>query len=90
MATQHIEITGTSSRLASKTRQLIDQLRQVQELAAEVNDINQQVASGGDFTALGGQLGVTAGNAEIVYNLIVAVQTPLNTSDVNSVIDRLG
>ena len=90
MASQHIEITGTASRLASDTRQLIDLLRTVQSLAAKVNDINQQMASGGDWIALGASLSVSPADAEIVYNLLTAIQDDLTTSDYNAVIDRLG
>jgi hypothetical protein len=90
MASQHIEITGAASRTASDTRSLVDQLRQVQSLAAKVNDVFQQMASGADWVTLGAALGISAENAEIVYNLFVAIQDDLTTADYNAVIDRLG
>jgi len=86
----HIEITGTSSRNAQDTRALVDQLRAVQSLAVKVNDINQQIAAAGDWVSLGASLSVSAADAEIVYNLLVAIQDDLTTADYNAVIDRLG
>lgn len=90
MSSQHIEITGTASRLASDTRQFVDGLRKTQELGLKLQDIYQQVASGADWAALAEKLGTSPANAEIAYNLIIAVQDDLVTSDCNAVVDRLG
>lgn len=90
MASQHIEILSTASRLSAEARILIDSARALQERTQKVKDIFDQVSSGGDWAALATKLGTDATDAETVYNLITNIVDDLNTSDFNAVIDRLG
>lgn len=88
MASQHIEIRHDASRLGADVRQLIDSLRNTKNGLEKCKDIIAQVAAGNDWDALAAKLGVTAADAEAVYNLIVALD--LDTYGYNAVIDRLG
>lgn len=88
MASQHIEISSTASRFSAQVRRFVDSLRIIHEDGESTNDILQQIASGGDFASLATSLGNSIADAEIVYNLLVAVD--LNTPAINAVIDRLG
>lgn len=69
MATAHIEITGTASRLSADVRQAIDQLESLQNKFGDIKSIFDQVAMGGDWDALALKLGTSAADAEAVYNL---------------------
>ena len=90
MASTHIEIPSTASRLSALVRRTVDNGRRFQEDIEQIVDIAQQVASGGDWDALSGKLGTTAGEAETVYNLFVALNTALDAAVLNNVLDRLG
>lgn len=95
MASQHLEITSTASRLSADFRSLIDQARALQAQATRVKDISDQVAFGGDFAALAVKLGFSgetaAADAETVYNLLTTFASAINAaSQVNNFVDRLG
>jgi len=90
MASQHINIEGTASRLAADVRRFVDQLRALQALGIKVKDISDQYATGADWASLAAAYGTTAADAEIVYNLITNVQDDLDAADVNALIDRVG
>ena len=53
MASQHIEISSTASRLSADWRRAIDNTRALQELIVKVKDISDQVASGGKTRCAG-------------------------------------
>lgn len=90
MASTHIEIPSTASRLSANMRTLVSQLRNVQELCDEIKDISDQVAFGQDWTALGEYLGISAAEAETVYNLLGSVNTELNGTFINQFLSRCG
>lgn len=90
MASTHIEIPSTASRLSASMRALIGQLRNVQELCDEIKDISDQVAFGSDWEALGTKLGVSAAEAETVYNLLGSVNTELGGTFINQFLSRCG
>lgn len=91
MASQHIEVPSTASRLSADVRRAVDAARVLQDLVVKSKDIMDQVASGDDWPALATKLGVTAAEAEAVYNLVAAVMDEVSTSvDYNALIDRLG
>jgi hypothetical protein len=90
MASTHIEVPSTASRLSSSFRQLISNLRDVQELSIEVKDIADQVAAGGDWATLATYLGISAGDAETVYNLLTAANTAIGASEIDSLLARCG
>ena len=86
----HIEITGTASRYAARMRSLVDQMRTVQELSQQQKDIGDQIAMGGDWAALATELGVTAAEAEAVYNLLGSANTELHGTFIGQMLSRLG
>lgn len=90
MASQHIEIPATASRLSASIRAFVDLARSLQEQGVKIKAIADQVSSGGDWAALATKLGTNATDAETAYNLITNVQDDLNASDVDALIDRLG
>jgi len=90
MASQHIEITGTASRLSAEVRAFIDGARAQQERGQKIKDIFDQVAFGGEFADLATKLGTNATDAETAYNLVTNVIDDLTSSDYNALIDRLG
>ena len=90
MASTHIEIQATASRLSANVRQFVDAARTLQELGVKIKDIADQVSSGGDWAALATKLGTSEVDAETAYNLLTNVQDDLATSDYNALIDRLG
>ena len=90
MASTHIEISSVTSRYSSEFRSLVDRLRDIQELSQKLKDIGDQLAAGADWTSLGTVLGVSAGDAETVYNLLAATNTLLQGETVSLLLDRLG
>lgn len=90
MATQHLEIVNTASRLGADTRSLVSQLQAVQDLCDKAKKVMDQVAFGGDYAALGAKLGCTAAEAEAVYNLIGSVNTELHGTFTEQLLSRCG
>lgn len=90
MATAHIEVVSTASRLGADVRTLITQLQRVVDDVDKVKAISDQVALGGDFAALAAKLGTTTAEAEAVYNLIGSVATELHGTFITQTLSRLG
>jgi hypothetical protein len=91
VASQHIEIPGaTASRLSGDLRQLIDQLQRTVDHATRIKAVADQVASGSDWVSLGAAWGVSAANAETVYNLLTAAQGRLTGAAISDFLSRLG
>lgn len=90
MATAHIEVVSTASRLGADVRTLITQLQRVVDDVDKVKAISDQVALGGDFAALAAKLGTSPEEAEAVYNLIGSVATELHGTFITQTLSRLG
>lgn len=90
MASAHIEIPSTASRLSADVRSAIDRLEQLQDDFANIKSIMDQVALGGDWAALATYLGVTAAQAESVYNLFGSGVTEINAAFLTQITARLG
>lgn len=90
MASSHIEVVSTASRLGADVRSLIAQLQRVVDDCDKVKAIADQVAMGGDYAALATKLGVTADEAEAVYNLLGSVATELHGAFIAQTLSRLG
>jgi len=69
MASAYIDISTSASRISSQARSAIDQLKRVKDDWDNLKLTLDQIALGGDYTALAGYLGVNAAQAEAVYNL---------------------
>jgi hypothetical protein len=89
MASTHILI-GTATTHAQQTRSAIDQLQNVCDAFAELKATYDQAGAGGDWTTLGGLLGLSPTNAETVYNLVTATNTALGVFDVTTLLARCG
>lgn len=90
MASSHIEISGTASRLSADVRQSIDTLRRVQADWQRIKDIMDQVALGGDYAALAIKLGTSETDAQAVYNLWGSANTEVHATFITQVLARLG
>lgn len=90
MASTHIEIRGSDSRMASSVRSAVDRLRDVQEQVAMVKDVMEQVAMDGDYDALAAKLNITAAEAQAVYNLWGSANTEIRATFLAQLVARLG
>lgn len=77
MASAHIEINGTATRHNAQLRGFIDRLQQLVEDAARLKAVFDQAALGEDWEAMGNLLGVSAGDAQTIYNLFGSAQGEL-------------
>ena len=90
MASAHIEITGTASRLSADVRSAVDQIETLQNRFSDIKAIMDQVALGGDWDTLATYLGVSAADAEAVYNLWGSATTEINAVFLTQSQGRLG
>ena len=91
MASAYIDISTSASRISSQARSAIDQLKRVKDDWDNLKLTLDQIALGGDFTALAGYLGVTAAQAEAVYNLWGSANLELqNASFIAQLLSRCG
>lgn len=89
MASAHIKIDN-STQHAAQLRRFVDDLYDVQEKARRLKGVFDQAALGGDWDALGLLLGITAAEAETVYNLMGSVKGELEAAFITQVLGRLG
>jgi hypothetical protein len=90
MASAHIEVVATASRLGSDVRRFITQTQAVVDLCDMVKAVADQVAMGGDYAALALMLGCTEAEAHSVYNLLGSVNGELHATFITQVLARLG
>lgn len=90
MASAHIEITGTASRLSADVRFTIDQLEALQDKFSDLKAIMDQVAMGGDYAALATKLGTSESDAQAVYNLWGPATIEINGTNLTQLQGRCG
>jgi hypothetical protein len=92
MASAHIELKGSESRLASDFRQFIDQLQRVVDSSTKLKAIADQAASGADWAGLRAAFGFSSdAHAEAAYNLLGSVKNTLTTdSFIAQLLSRVG
>jgi hypothetical protein len=91
MASAYIDISTSASRISSQARSAIDQLKRVKDDWDNLKLTLDQIALGGDYTALAGYLGVTAEQAEAIYNLWGSANLELqNASFIAQLLSRCG
>lgn len=90
MASAHIEVPATASRLSADVRSAIDRLQSLQDDFASVKAVMDQVALGADWAALAVKLGVTAAEAEACYNLWGSANTEIRAAFLSQLTARLG
>lgn len=90
MASTHIEIPSTASRLSVDLRSAIDRLVQLQADWQDAKDVMDQVAMAGDWAALALKLGVTDVEAQAVYNLFGSANTEIRATFLTQIAGRLG
>lgn len=78
MASAHIELTGTETRLAGQFRSFVDRLQALVEDAAKHKAVMDQAALGADWPGLRAAYGFASdADAEAAYNLLGSVNTTL-------------
>lgn len=92
MASAHIELTGTETRLAGQFRNFVDRLQAVVEDAAKHKSVMDQAAAGSDWPGLRAAYGFGSdADAEAAYNLLGSVNTTLSTDTfLAQLLSRLG
>lgn len=91
MASAYIDISTSASRISSQARSAIDQLKRVKDDWDNLKLTLDQIALGDDYTALAGYLGVTAAQAEAVYNLWGSANAELqNATFIAQLLSRCG
>ena len=90
MASAHIEVSGSATRLNGELRAFVDLLRQTCERGAKLKAIADQAALGGDWAGLGAAFGLSAADAETTYNLLGSVNTELAGAFISQMRSRLG
>ena len=91
MASAYIDISTSASRISSQARSAIDSLKRVKDDFDNIKLTLDQIALGGDYTALAGYLGVSAAQAEAVYNLWGSANAELqNATFIAQLLSRCG
>jgi hypothetical protein len=90
MASTHIEIQSTASRLSAELRSFIDRLNDIVNDGKDIKEIMDQVAMGSDWAALATKLGTSSSDAEAVYNTLGSVNTELAGPFIAQLTSRCG
>lgn len=92
MASAHIELTGTETRLAGQFRSFVDRLQALVEDAAKHKAVMDQAALGADWPGLRAAYGFASdADAEAAYNLLGSVNTTLaGDAFVAQLLSRMG
>lgn len=90
MASTHIEINGSATRLNIVLRHNIEQMRHIRDDMAWCKGILDTVSAGSDWAALGTALGLSATDAQTVYNLLVLAAARVQSAPVDDFVNKLG
>lgn len=90
MASAHIEISPSATRLSGELSRFIRQLQNVVDDSDRLKEIFDQIALGTDWPALAVALDISATDAETVYNLFGSVESELDAPFISQVLGRLG
>jgi hypothetical protein len=90
MASAHIEVVATASRLGAEVRALIDTLQRCVDSCDKIKAVADQVAMSSDWPALALKLGTSEADAQSVYNLLGSVSTELHGTFIAQALARLG
>lgn len=83
-----------SKPLGSKIRQLIETTQRAQNLANEISGDMDHLVADPDYSGVATattlqDIDGVAGDGQVLYNLINGAKTNLNTTDVNSLLNRI-
>lgn len=92
MASAHIPLAGTETRLAGQFRSFVDRLQDVVQDAAQHKAVMDQAASGADWAGLRAAYGFASdANAEAAYNLLGSVNATLaDDAFIAQLLSRMG
>lgn len=92
MASSHIELAGSETRLAAQFRSFVDRLQDVVEDSERLKDVADQAAAGSDWSGLRAAIGFHSdADAEAAYALLGSVSLALTTDAfISQMLSRLG
>lgn len=90
MASAHIEISPSATRLSGELSQFIRRLQNVVDDSDRLKEVFDQLALGGDWPALAAALDLSATDAETVYNLFGSAEGELDGAFIAQILGRLG
>lgn len=92
MANNHIELTGSETRLAAQFRSFVDRLQTLKDDAASLKAISDQAAASSDWAGMRAVFGFASdADAQAAYNLLGSVNTTLSTDVfIAQMLSRLG
>lgn len=88
MASAHIEVSATATRMSSELRYFVTLLQQVQDQSDKLSAAYSQFAA--DYAALAAALSLSAADAEAVATLIGSVEGALNDAFIAQFLSRCG
>jgi hypothetical protein len=91
MASSHILISGSATPHNAQLRSHIDALQRLINESNRIKAVFDSASLGSDWTGLGELLGVSAEDAEVVYNLFVGVKNEMDGDlSIPQYLSRLG
>jgi hypothetical protein len=92
MASSHIELAGSETRLAAQFRSFVDRLQDVVEDSERLKGVADQAAAGQDWAGLRAAFGFHSdADAEAACNFLGSVATALNADAfIGQMLSRLG
>ena len=81
MASTHIEVVATASRLGADMRALIDAAGRLHDDAIAAKEVTDEVVTGNDYPALALKWGCSEADAETVYDLLKEFVKVFSTAD---------
>lgn len=91
MASSHILISGSATPHNAQLRSHIDALQRLMNETSRLDAVFSTTVAHPDYTGFGELLGISAEDAETVYNLFVGVRNSLNAAaSIPQYLSRLG
>lgn len=90
MASQHIEINGTATRLNGELRRFTDGLRDIMNDHERLLGIFAEISNGGDWDALGDALDLSVADAQTVASYLSAIEDEMTATQLVTFVNRLG
>lgn len=90
MASQHIEITGTETRISGDLRRFIDTLRRAMNEHERLLGVLDEAYTGNDANGLAVALGLPSAQAMTVRTYLAAIQDEMTASQLVTFVNRLG
>ena len=90
MASAHIEISPTATRLSGELSRFIRQLQNVVDDSDRLKEVFDQIALGEDWPSLAAAMSLSEVDAQAVYNLFGSAEGELDGPFIAQMLGRLG